>query len=359
MDRRRYGYPRRRNRPRQREWLLLLPLALVISFVILASRLTEDSSGQLIGSSACPGSEGCAPAVSASIACTSGGACAPSPGDSTFVSDAAPPPITAQSAVIIEEPCGALLYGDSVRQRSAPASLTKIATALVAAERADLSEIVDVQVDGAELALTTDSTVMGLEPGQQLSLRDLLYGLLLSSGNDAAIAIAEHVGFTTTAFVDLMNDKVEQLELSDTHFTNPHGLDELGQYTSAFDIAMLGRELIRQPELAAIVRTTTYQPAWDGSPLWNGNRLVYSYPDSLGVKIGYTDEAQQTIVAAAEREGRRLIVSALGSSSIYEDAVTLFEWAFASSESVCRESGVSALGGQPMELNEVRPDLGP
>ena len=358
MDRRRYGYPRRSNRPRQREWLLLLPLALVIGFVILASRLSEDSDG-LLTSSACPSGEGCAPVVSASVECTSGGACAPSPDDSTFVSDAAPPPITAQSAVIIEEPCGALLYGDNVHQRLAPASLTKVATALVTAERADLSEIVDVQVDGAELAVTTDSTVMGLEPGQQLSLRDLLYGLLLPSGNDAALAIAEHVGFTTTAFVDLMNDKVEQLGLSDTHFTNPHGLDELGQYTSAFDIAMLGRELIRQPELAAIVRTTTYQPAWDGPPLWNGNRLVYSYPDSLGVKIGYTDEAQQTIVAAAEREGRRLIVSALGSSSIYEDAVALFEWAFASSESVCREPGVSAPGGQTVELNEVRPDLGP
>ena len=359
MDRRRYGYPRRRNRPRQQEWLLLLPLALVIGAVILASRMPEDSGGQLIGSSACPGSEGCAPDVSASIACAVGGGCAPSPGDSTFVSDAVPPPITAQSVVIIEEPCGALLYGDSVHQRMAPASLTKVATALVAAERADLSEIVDVRVDGAELALTTDSTVMGLVPGQQLSLRDLLYGLLLPSGNDAALAIAEHVGFTTTAFVDLMNDKVEQLGLSDTHFTNPHGLDELGQYTSAFDIAMLGRELIRQPELAAIVRTTTYQPAWDGPPLWNGNRLVYSYPDSLGVKIGYTDEAQQTIVAAAEREGRRLIVSALGSSSIYEDAVALFEWAFASSESVCGEPGVSAPGGQTVELNEVRPELGP
>ena len=359
MDRRRYGYPRRRNRPRQQELLLLLPLALVIGAVILASRLPEDSSGLLIGSSACPGSEGCAPDVYVSIECTSGGICAPSPGDSTFVSEAAPPPITAQSVVIIEEPCGALLYGDSVHTRLAPASLTKVATALVAAERADLSEIVEVRVDGAELALTTDSTVMGLVPGQQLSLRDLLYGLLLPSGNDAALAIAEHVGFTTTAFVDLMNDKVEQLGLSDTHFTNPHGLDELGQYTSAFDIAMLGRELISQPELAAIVRTTTYQPAWDGPPLWNGNRLVYSYPDSLGVKIGYTDEAQQTIVAAAEREGRRLIVSALGSSSIYEDAVALFEWAFASSESVCREPGVSPPGGQTMELNEVRPGLGP
>ena len=359
MDRRRYGYPRHRNRPRQREWLLLLPLALVIGFVILASRLSDDSSGQLVGSSACPSGEGCESAVYVSVECTFGGACAPSPDDSNFVNGAAPPPITARAAVIIEEPCGAVLYGDSAYQRLAPASLTKIATALVAAERADLSEIVDVRVDGAELALTTDSTVMGLKPGQQLSLRDLLYGLLLPSGNDAAIAIAEHVGFTTTAFVDLMNDKVEQLGLSDTYFTNPHGLDELGQYTSAFDIAMLGRELIRQPELAAIVRTTTYQPAWDGPPLWNGNRLVYAYPGSLGVKIGYTDAAQQTIVAAAERGERRLIVSALGSSSIYDDAVALLDWAFASSESACRESGVSALGGQTVELNEVRPDLGP
>jgi D-alanyl-D-alanine carboxypeptidase (penicillin-binding protein 5/6) len=338
--------------------LLLLPLALVIGFVILASRLSDDSDGLLVGSAACPG-EGCESAVYVTVECTFGSACTPSPDESNFVSEAAPPPITARAAAIIEEPCGALLYGDSAHQRLAPASLTKIATALVASERADLSEIVDVRVDGAELALTTDSTVMGLEPGQQLSLRDLLYGLLLPSGNDAALAIAEHVSFTTTAFVDLMNDKVEQLGLSDTNFTNPHGLDEVGLYTSAFDIAMLGRELIRKPELATIVRTTTYQPAWDGPPLWNGNRLVYSYPDSLGVKIGYTDEAQQTIVAAADRGGRRLIVSALGSSSIYDDAVALLDWAFASSESVCGESGVGTLGGQTMELNEVRPDLGP
>ena len=342
MGRRIYGHLRSRDRQR-REWLLVLPLALVIGAVILALQLPEDSSGQLIGSSACPGGEACAPVVRVSLTCADSGNCAPSPTEPTFVSDLAPPPITARAAVVIEEPCGALLYSDRAHQRLAPASLTKVATALVAVERADLAEIVNVRVDGAELALTTDSTVMGLEPGQQLSLRDLLYGLLLSSGNDAALAIAEYVGITTPAFVDLMNDKVEQLGLSDTQFANPHGLDEVGQYTSAFDIAMLGRELIRQPELAAIVRTTTYQPAWDGPPLWNGNRLVYSYSGSLGVKIGYTDAAQQTIVAAAERGGRRLIVSALGSSSIYDDAVALFEWAFASGESVCRGSGVSAL----------------
>jgi len=238
---------------------------------------------------------------------------------------------------MIEEPCGALLYDYNAHQRWAPASLAKIATAIVALEGADLSEMVDVRVDGAELAVTTDSTVMGLEPGQELSVRDLLYGLLLPSGNDAAIAIAEHVGDSAPAFVGLMNSKVEQLGLRDTHFTNPHGLDDPDMYTSAFDIAVLGRELMRQPELAAIVRTRIYQPAWDEPPLWNGNRLLYVYPEAVGVKIGFTDGAGGTIVAAAERDGRRLIVSVLGSAGIYQDAITLLEWAFSNVPSVCHE----------------------
>ena len=217
----------------------------------------------------------------------------------------------------------------------APASLTKIATALVALERADLAETVDVRINGVELSASTDSTVMGLEPGQRMSVRDLLFGLLLPSGNDAAIALAEHVGGDVPAFVDLMNAKVNELGLGDTHFANPHGLDDPDLYTSAFDIAMLGRELIRQPELAAIVRTPTYQPAWDGPPVWNGNRLLNTYPGSIGVKTGFTDEARGTIVAAADRDGRRLVVSVLGSSAIYDDAITLMEWAFTDERSAC------------------------
>jgi D-alanyl-D-alanine carboxypeptidase len=248
-----------------------------------------------------------------------------------------PGDITGRAAAIIEEPCGAFLYDYNAHERREPASLAKIATALVAVEETDLSEMVDVRVHGAELAVTTDSTTMGLEPGQQLSVRDLLYGLLLPSGNDAAIAIAEHVEDSAPAFVGLMNSKVEQLELRDTHFTNPHGLDDPDMYTSAFDIAVLGRELMRQPELAAIVGTRIYQPAWDGPPLWNGNRLLNLYPESLGVKIGFTDDAGGTIVAAAERDGRRLIVSVLGSAGIYQDAITLFEWALGNVPSACGE----------------------
>lgn len=330
-----YGYPpRRRRRPKQSEWWLLLPLALAMALVVLGSRLPEDGGGLPGFASACPTGEGCGPAAGA-VACASGGTCDFTQTGPVFASEAAPPTITGQAAAVIQEPCGGLLYDLNAQDRLAPASLAKIVTALVAYDHADLSEIVDVDVDGQGLALSTDSTIMGLQPGLRLSVRDLLYGLLLPSGNDAAIAIAEHIGGDAQAFVGLMNGKVAELGLGDTHFTNPHGLDEPGLYTSAYDIAMLARELVRQPELASIVRTQTYQPAWDGPPLWNGNRLVYSYPGSLGVKIGYTDAAGQTIVAAVDRDGERLIVSVLGSSNVYGDAVSLLEWALASGRSAC------------------------
>jgi D-alanyl-D-alanine carboxypeptidase len=314
-------------------------LAPAIAILLLSSLLAGGTGGLLTAAAPCPDGEDCAPpavaVAGASLVCTSGGACGASRDAPLLAEDAAPPDVAGRAVAVIEEPCGALLFGNDPYRRSPPASLTKIVTALVAAERADLSETVSVQVDGAELALSTDSTVMGLQPGQQLLMRDLLYGLLLPSGNDAALAIADHVAASIPDFVELMNSKVEELGLNDTNFTNPHGLDDPALYTSAFDAAMLGRELLRQPELAAIVQTDSYQPAWDGPPIWNSNRLLQLYPDSLGVKIGYTDKAGQTIVAAAERDGRRLIVSVLGSADIYQDAIALFDWAFTSTASTC------------------------
>lgn len=252
-----------------------------------------------------------------------------------FASNAPPPRITGKSATVIEQSCGALLYGLDADKRLPPASLAKIVTALVAVEQSDLSEVAEVQVNSSLMVSSSDSSVMGLQPGQELSIRDLLNGLLLPSGNDAAIAIAEHVGGSVPAFVALMNGKVQELGLQNTHFSNPHGLDELGLYTSALDIAVLGRELMAQPVLASIVAERTYQPAWDGPPLWNGNKLIYDYPDVLGVKTGYTADAGQTIVAAAERDGRTLVVSVLGAWDRYSDAITLFNWAFANTVSPC------------------------
>jgi D-alanyl-D-alanine carboxypeptidase (penicillin-binding protein 5/6) len=267
--------------------------------------------------------------------CPVGDHCPQGSSGPSYAGDVAPPIIAARSAEVMEASCEGLLYGKSPHLRLPPASLTKIATALVAADRGDLSEIVDIDVNSALLAVSNDSTVMGLEPGQRLTMRDLLYGLLLPSGSDAAVQIAEHVGGTVATFVEMMNAKALALGLIDTHFTNPHGLDEAELYSSAYDMALLGRALLANPELAAIVRTKSYRPDWDGAELWNGNELLDTYPGAIGIKTGYTERAGQTMVAAAERGGRRLIVAVLGSTNRFADVVALFDWAFANTQPAC------------------------
>ena len=311
----------RRRRPSRWPWWVLGGVVLVVVIAALGVRMWPDGGGGDASSAVSTG-------------CTAGEGC-PQGGGAAYTGAVAPPRITGRAAAVIEPPCGALLYGLNEHARFAPASLTKIATALVGAERADLSDTVDVRINSGLLAASTASTVMGLEPGMRLSLLDLMHGLLLVSGNDAAIAIADHIAGSQAAFVAMMNAKAAQLGLTDTHFANPHGLDEAEHYSSAYDMALLGRELLAQPELAAVVRTKRYQPAWDGAELWNGNELLDRYAGAVGVKIGYTEQAGQTMVAAAERDGRRLIVSVLGAWDRYGDAINLFEWAFANTEPGC------------------------
>jgi len=310
---------------------------LVVGVVALNSRLPDGGGAFLTGSTGCEG-KGCQTAVLSVQPCAAG-ACGEPQVDPDALHETIPVQITGRAVTVMEEPCGGVLYESNAGARMAPASITKIATAVVAAERTDLSEMVDVDVDGAALAVQTESTIMGLQPGMQMSMRDLLYGLLLPSGNDAAIAIAEHVAGSVPAFVELMNEKADELGLHNTHFANPHGLDEPDHYTSAHDIAVFGRELLRRPELAEIVRTMEYQPDWDRPAFSNSNRLLFDYPESIGLKIGFTDNAGQTIVAAAERGGRRIIVSVLGSSTVYQDAIALFEWAFSDTAPACRGQG--------------------
>jgi D-alanyl-D-alanine carboxypeptidase len=239
------------------------------------------------------------------------------------------PFVSAGSIAVIESSCGALIYGRNEREPFPPASLTKLMTAAVATDQADVTMMITAHVDGAALYDATGSTIMGLVPGMQLSLRDLLYGLLLPSGNDAAIAIAEGISGSEDAFVELMNAKAQSLALGDTHFTNPHGLYEDGLTSSARDMAMLARYVMQNADLREIVRTVEYQPAWDGPSVWNGNRLLGAYAGADGVKIGYTEESQQTIVASASRDNRRIIIALLRSQDRYTDAERLFDWAFA------------------------------
>jgi D-alanyl-D-alanine carboxypeptidase len=256
---------------------------------------------------------------------------------------AAAPEISAQAAIIIEEPCGAILYELDSHHRYPTASLAKIATALVTAEHADPTAYVDITIDGVALALETDSSVMGLLPGQSLTVEDLLYGLLLPSGNDAARMLADYVSGDRAVFVGLMNAKARELGLTDTHFVSPDGLDDPDQYTSANDITILARELLRNELLAPIVGTDTYQPDWDGPELWNTNPLLYSYSGAIGVKTGYTDEAREALVGAAERDGRRLIATVMRSEYIYLDVPELLDWAFDSVPSACSAAPVDPL----------------
>jgi D-alanyl-D-alanine carboxypeptidase len=315
----------RRRRSNRRWWVIGGGGALILIVVLFITVCGTGGGGDSTSTSA----------VASATACPAEG-CETSQG-----AEEQPPavPISGRSAAIIEASCGALLYGQSERERLPMASLTKITTALAASDHADLNRVVEVDVNSALMVVSTDSTVMGLEPGLEMSLIDLMHGLLMVSGNDAAVEIAQEVGGTVALFIDLMNLKATELGLEDTHYSNVHGLDEPGHYTSAYDVALSGLALLEDPLLATIVAKKRYTANWDRPEFRNGNELLDLYPGVVGVKIGFTEGAKQTIVAAAEQGDRRLIVSVLGSDDRYADAIALLEWAWLNTTPACDESG--------------------
>jgi serine-type D-Ala-D-Ala carboxypeptidase (penicillin-binding protein 5/6) len=238
-----------------------------------------------------------------------------------------PPVLLGESAALIEGSCGRLLYGAGSDRRHAPASLAKIATALVVVERAKLDELVDIKINAWDLVVESGSSVMGLEAGMRLSVEELLYGLLLASGNDAALALSDHLG-GEARLVRMMNDTVRALGLRDTVLRNSHGLDEDGAYSTPLDMAILGRTLLANPVLSRIVATESRPNGWNGLTMWNGNYLMYVYEDAIGIKTGYTEAAGWSIVAAARRDDRVLIASIMNSGDPYWDAMRLFDWAY-------------------------------
>ncbi|MBI2955361.1 MAG: D-alanyl-D-alanine carboxypeptidase [Chloroflexi bacterium] len=236
------------------------------------------------------------------------------------------PDLIALSAAIIDGATGKMLYAKNAQARMAPASVTKIMTAVVALENARLSDYVQIKVNGYAMV---GSSIMGLQPGEVLTLEDLLYGLMLPSGNDAALAIAQHVGGTEARFVQMMNEKAAALGLKDTHFMNPHGLDEDDHYSSAYDLAMLGRYAMQNPEFVKIAGTKTRVAKGKNTyALVNGNRLLGQYDGLDGVKTGFTDNAGQSYVASVTRNGRRVFVGLIKSTDRYRDATELFDYFF-------------------------------
>lgn len=243
-------------------------------------------------------------------------------------------PIASTAAYVFDETCGRALYGKNEDRQVPPASLTKMMTALVVAERApNLDQVVTTSISAKELKRRTGSSVMGLEPGMQVTIRDLLYGLMLPSGNDAAIELARAVAGSEDAFVAMMNEKAAQLGLTGTHFENPHGLDSRGLRSTARDLVVLGEAMMANPLLAEISHAPSYRVG--DIELKNGNKMIARYQGTYGVKIGFTDDAAHTIVVAAERDGHRVYASVLGSEVPYVDATDLLDWAFSAGRIPC------------------------
>jgi serine-type D-Ala-D-Ala carboxypeptidase (penicillin-binding protein 5/6) len=203
--------------------------------------------------------------------------------------------------------------------------LTKMMTALVAMDRGDLS----TPILATERSMT-EPVVIGLDPGERMRLEDALYGLLLPSGNDAALAIAETLGGgSIDAFVAAMNEKAAALNLHNTHFANPHGLDAANHYSSARDLGVIARAFLTVPTLARIVSTERYTV---GTPLLylflSSNPLLGFYPGADGVKTGFTDDAGRTFVGSATRNGHRVIAVVLNSPDIRAESSRLLDIGF-------------------------------
>jgi D-alanyl-D-alanine carboxypeptidase len=243
-----------------------------------------------------------------------------------------PPRVSAPQIAVVDEATGLLLYGQDAHTRQAPASTTKIATALVTLAQVPpeaLDDPVRITVDGWQMALADGSSIMGLVPGQLLSMRTLLFGLLLPSGNDAAEQLARTVGPSRGEFVAAMNAlAVDELGLQDTHFVNPSGLDAAQHYTSAFDLAMLGRRAMADATFRDIVATPDYRVA--GLVLSGHNPLLGVYPGADGIKTGTTAAAGRAIVGSAVNDGHRVLVVVLHSEDPLADSRALFDWVWAS-----------------------------
>ncbi|RKO66332.1 D-alanyl-D-alanine carboxypeptidase family protein [Desulfofundulus salinus] len=258
-----------------------------------------------------------------------------------------PPRVTADAAVLMEASTGQVLFAKNAHQPRPPASTTKILTALLAIEGGRLDQVVTVSPRAAAVGESS----MHLFPGQRLTLEQLLYGALLRSGNDACVAIAEHIAGSEGNFVFFMNQKARDLGARHSHFCNPHGLPAQGHLSSAYDLALLTRYALKNPTFRALV-STRYRgflnPPWGEYHLHNTNRLLWSYQGADGVKTGTTSEAGMCLVASASREGRRLISVVLHSDDRYGDTMALLDYGF-----TCFKNMTVAKAGQACRRVQV------
>lgn len=245
-----------------------------------------------------------------------------------------PPDLEAESWLLFDENNLVVLAEHNAHERRAMASTTKLMTALLAAEIGDLSSPVQI----SRGAVSVGEAGVDLVEGEVFLLRTLVRAFLIRSGNDAAYAVAEHLGGGVEEFVALMNRRADDLGMENTSFTNPHGLDHPDHYSTAHDLLILTREALGHPELAeaVVTRQITLRDAPSGEErvFSNTNDLLFRYEGMLGVKTGYTDDAGRVLVAAAERGGRRLLSVVMKTDDHFADTEKLLDHGFDSYGSV-------------------------
>ena len=237
------------------------------------------------------------------------------------------PSLSAQSAVLIDASSNTVLCEKNANERMGMASTTKIMTALVAAECSDLEKVVSVSAN----AVGIEGSSVYLYAGEKMTMKDLICAMLLESANDAAAAIAIEVGGSVEGFCDLMNDKASELGLSDTHFTNPHGLYDEEHYTTAYELAVIASQALKNDTVREIVSTRKLTvSAIEGNTrvLYNHNKMLSMYEGAIGVKTGFTKKTGRCLVSAAERDGLCLIAVTLNASDDWNDHTKLLDLGF-------------------------------
>lgn len=240
--------------------------------------------------------------------------------------------ISAGQAVLADGKTGEILYEKSADERAYPASTTKIMTAMLTLETlkkydSPLTQTVEIPEEAAGV----EGSSLYLKAGEKISMEDLLYGLMLVSGNDAATALACIIGGTQEDFVKMMNEKSAELHCSDTHFTNPSGLFDEDHYTTARDMAVIAGEAMKDPDFRKIVSTKDHRSQRTDSDyinFHNKNKTIFEYDGGTGVKIGYTKASGRTLVASASREGRSLICVVMSAPDWFNDAYSLMDMGF-------------------------------
>ncbi len=236
--------------------------------------------------------------------------------------------ISARSAVLIDGTSGRVLYEHNAYEQLPMASTTKIMTGLLACESGKLEET----VKASAFASGTEGSSLWLKIGEKQTLKDLTYGLMLKSGNDAAVAIAEYLGGSTEAFALIMNKRAREIGAVNTSFKNPHGLDTDDHYTTSFDLALIAKEAMKNDKFREIVSTKTYSIPMEGEKwdraLKNHNKLLWQYDGCNGVKTGFTKKCGRCLVSSAEKSGQRLICVTLNAPDDWNDHKYLLDYGF-------------------------------